>query len=340
MENSALLVWPTEPAIAGTDVLTLIADSVICTDKLGRILFFNRAAEQAFGYSANEVVGQHVEVLLPGRHRAQHADQVRGFALGDGAASRLMGHRREVIGQRKNGEEFPAEATVSRQTVNGKTVLAVAVRDITERKALEEQRDAIAREMEHRVKNLMSVVYSIVSLAAASATNVADFKVSLLERLAALGRTQCALRFGAMQSTSLSELLLAELAHYRVADAGNIVIKAPPVLLGPKAAQTLALAFHELATNSAKYGALSRVSGRVEVTSAYVGERNSQIAIEWCETGGPLVKPPSRQGFGTTLIKQVIERSFRAQVILDYLPGGLRCKMTLPKAIVDAAHQR
>lgn len=259
MEDPALLARPAEPAIAGIDVLALIADSVICTDEYGRILLFNRAAEQTFGYCANEVIGQQVEVLLPPRYRAQHADQVRGLALGEGATSRLMGHRREVTGQRKNGEEFPAEASVSRETVDGKTILAVAVRDITQRKALEEQRDAIAREMDHRVKNLISVVNSVVSLAAASASNIADFKESLLERLAALARTQNALRFEANQSVGLSDLLLAELVQYRMVNAANVVIKGPPVLLGPRAAQTLALAIHELATNSAKYGALSRV---------------------------------------------------------------------------------
>jgi len=339
MQDLILSTRPIEPDVTGSDVLALIADSVICADEHGRILLINRAAEQVFGYSASEVIGQHVEILLPRRYRAQHAEQMRRFARQSGGASRLMGHRREVFGQRKNGEEFPTEATVSRQTIEGRIVLMVAIRDITERKALEEQREAIARELDHRVRNVLSVVNSLVSLAAKTATNVGEFKESLLERLGALARTQSALLFDARQCTGLSELLLAELVQYRTADAANIVIEGPPVSLGLRAAQTLALAFHELATNSAKYGAISHSSGRVAVVSAYTGDGNSQISIEWRETGGPPVKPPTRQGFGTTLIKQAIERTFRAQVILEYRPEGLICKMTLPRERVEAAPQ-
>ena len=101
-----------QPAL-NVDVLALVADAVICTDEVGRILIFNQAAEQSFGYSASEVIGQRVEMLLPENQRAEHVRQVRNFGLGDGAANRLMGRRREVRGRRKNGDEFPAEAMVS-----------------------------------------------------------------------------------------------------------------------------------------------------------------------------------------------------------------------------------
>lgn len=130
---------PPQSALMSVDVLALIADAVICTDEDGRIILFNRAAEQSFGYSTPEVIGQHVEMLLPKRHRAEHAHQVRSFASGGGAANRLMGHQREVWGRRKNGEEFPSEATVSRHSVDGRTILTAVHRDITERKELEKR---------------------------------------------------------------------------------------------------------------------------------------------------------------------------------------------------------
>jgi PAS domain S-box-containing protein len=101
---------PDQTALTGVDVLALIADSVICTDEDGRVLLFNRAAEQLFGYSAREVIGEHVEMLLPQRHRTEHAKEVRSFAVGDGDIDRPMSHLREVWGRRKNGEEFAAEA--------------------------------------------------------------------------------------------------------------------------------------------------------------------------------------------------------------------------------------
>lgn len=328
----------TGDVLVSGDVLALIADAVVCADEEGRILFFNRAAEQAFGYRASEVIGQNVEMLLPPRHRGEHTVQVRSFASGEGAASRLMGHQREVCGRRKNGEEFPAEATVSREVVKGRTVLTAVVRDITERKGLEQERAALANELDHRIKNLLSVVSALVSLTARSASNVKGFKDSLLERLGALARTQNTLRLGTHKSASLIELLGAELEQYRAPDGANIILEGSPVSVGSGATQTLSLAFHELATNSAKYGALSDARGRVTVTSIFVGEGNkSQLIIQWLESDGPLVKPPTRQGFGTAFIKQVIERTFQAEVILEFPPQGLICRMTLPRTKVEEA---
>lgn len=303
-------------------------------------MVFNQAAEQAFGYSASEVIRQRVEMLLPQSDRLEHVQHVRDFALGNGAANRLMGHRREVRGRRKNGDVFPAEATVSRQMIDGRKILTVVLRDITERKELEELREAAARELHHRMRNLLSVVNSIVAISAASAVSVEEFKESLTGRLKALAATQSALRFGEPQSTSLNELFLAELMQYQTPDGANVVIEGPPVPVGPKAAQLLALAVHELATNSAKYGALSHAYGRVAVTFALEGEGDKGLlVIQWRESGGPPVKPPARQGFGTRLIKKVVARSLRADVAMDFRPEGLICRMTVPRAALEAGQQ-
>ena len=104
-----------------------------------------------------------------------------------------------------------------------------------------------------------------------------------------------------------------ELAQYQTSDGENVIIEGPLVPVGPSAAQMLALAAHELATNSAKHGALGKEGGRVTVTSAFKGEGDeSVLVIEWREAGGPPVKPPNRQGFGTTLLKQVVARALRS----------------------------
>ncbi|MBU4527082.1 MAG: PAS domain S-box protein [Hoeflea sp.] len=341
VQDSPFAPLPLQAALVGVDVLALIADSVICTDIDGRIMLFNRAAEQSFGYRADEVIGQHVEMLLPQSYRADHIHQVRRFALGEGATSRFMGHRREVWSRRKNGEEFPAEATISRHSVDGRTILTVVHRDITERKELEKQHEAIEHELDHRIKNMFSVVSSIVSLSAKTATSVDDFRRSLQDRLRALAATQNFLRRGARGKIGLRELFLAELAHYRSPDETNIVISCDQVVLCPNAAQTLALALHELATNSAKYGAFSDMRGCVAVTSKSIDKGDERLlSIEWLETGGPPVKPPLRKGFGTKLIEQVIKSTFRADVLLDYRPEGLVCRMVLPRAAVEIPEAR
>lgn len=129
MGETSPLLRP-QPALH-PDILALVADSVICTDEGGHILVFNPAAEQCFGYTAGEVLGRDVEMLLPANKRAEHVRHVRDFGTDEGATSHLMGKRREVVGLRKNGEEFPVEAMVSRQTIDGTPVLTVVSRDIT-----------------------------------------------------------------------------------------------------------------------------------------------------------------------------------------------------------------
>ncbi len=324
------------PYPVSVDVLALIADAVICTDEEGRILFFNRAAEQSFGYSADEVLGKDVELLLPQRYQAQHALSVRSFAVGKNGTNRLMGNQREVWGRRKNGEEFPSEAIVSRHSVDGRMILTVVHRDIAERKEMENQREAIARELDHRIGNMISVVSSLVSLSAKSAESIGDLAQSLQDRLRALAATQTLLRQERNGKITLSELLLAELALYRSGDGSNVIIEGDLVVLCATALQPLALVFHELATNSAKYGAFSAPAGRVTIASECASDGDEHVfLIEWRETGGPPVKPPSRQGFGSTLIEQMIRRALRAEVSMDYRPEGLVCRMIFPRSRVE-----
>ena len=325
-----------QPQVAAIDVLQFITDSVICTDASGHILLFNRAAEKSFGYSAAEVLGESVSILLPQSARAQHADQVQAFGLSAGTANRLMGYQREVVGRRKNGEEFAAEATISRHSLDGRTILTVVHRDVTDRKALEDQREAVAHELDHRIKNVFSVVSSLVSLTARSAVSVEGLRDSLQERLRGLAATQSFLARGMGASVELSALLDAELAPYFGDGGANVVITGPALALQSSAVQPLALAIHELATNSAKYGAFSQPGGRVEITTDFIKAVDSrQIVLDWRETGGPSVKSPEQQGFGTLLIEQMIKRVFHGEVAFDYRPEGLFCRMIIPAAKLE-----
>src|SRR5512139_2293004 len=174
----------------GIDILPFIADSVICTDETGRIFLFNGAAEKSFGYSSSEVFGEQLSILLPERYRLQHAEQVIKFASEVGTADRLMGAKREVWGRRKDGSEFAAEATISRHTLNDDVILTVVHRDITEKKELEQQREVIAHELDHRIKNVISVVSALVSLTAKNVGSVEEFRDSLQDRLHSLAATQ------------------------------------------------------------------------------------------------------------------------------------------------------
>ena len=328
---------PVKPSRVAIDALQLIDDAVICTDENGLILLFNSAAERGFGYSAAEAIGQPVEMLIPLSERTKHTLQVQGYLTEGANIHRLMGRKREVAGRRKDGTEFLTEAKVSRHLVDGSTILTVVHRDITERKTMEQQREVVAQELDHRIKNIFSVVNSLVFLTAPGAESVQDFKATLLKRLSTLARTQGVLRVGAPKTSDLKEVLKDEIASYYADDGSNVAINGPLVGVRPDAAQNLALIFHELATNSAKYGALSQGSGLVTITYAYVGDDNTTVNIEWRESGGPKVMPPQRQGFGTTLITQVVQSALGGEVALEYPQEGFICRMVLPIVKVSGA---
>jgi len=317
--------------VTGIDVFPLLPDPVVCTDSSGKIVLFNRAAEQCFGYAASEVVGQPVELLIPLKYRAQHSESVSVFANQSGSAERIMGERRIVWGLRKNGEEFPSEARISREKINGQIVLTVVHRDITERAEEERRRDAVAHELDHRIKNVFSVVAALVALTARHAPTVGEFRASLQDRLSGLAATQSFLIGTDRGAATLGGLLEAELKPYCADETGSLVVEGEVVALRHETVQPLAMAFHELATNSAKYGALSQPDGRVTVAARIdEGRAAPWLTIDWLERGGPSVGAPDRAGFGSLLIDQMIRRALHGEVSFEYNPDGLACRIGLP----------
>lgn len=306
----------------GPELLELIADGIVSTDERGRIILFNKAAEALFGYSRTEVLGRPVEILLPQRARGAHREAVAAFAASSGDGNRMMGPLREVIGRRKDGREFPVEASLSRRQAEDRVVLTVVIRDVTARKLIEEQRLILSRELAHRFKNMMAVVNSILSLTARNAPTKEALVTSLRGRLATLARTQEMLLGSETKSADLRALLDGELSPYRIRGGSNVrLIGEPCVILGRQVVN-IALAVHELATNAAKYGALSRAVGQVEVKwSADAGV----LSLHWKETGGPPVSEPIGRGFGTELIRRLLG----AGVDLEYPKSGLEARLRI-----------
>lgn len=309
-------------APTGAELLELLADGIVSADEDGRIILFNKAAEALFGYSRAEVLGCPLEILLPQRVRDAHRKAVAAFATYSADGNRMMGPRREVIGRRKDGTEFPAEASLSRRHAEGRLVLTVVIRDVTARKAVEEQRQILARELAHRFKNMMAVVNSILSLTARNAPTKKALVISLRGRLAALARTHEMLLGNDTESADLRSLLEGELSPYRIHSASNVrLIGDPCLLVGPQVVN-IALAIHELATNAAKYGALSRATGQVEVRWS---EADGILDLLWKETGGPPVSEPTGRGFGTELIRRLLG----AGVQLEYPKAGLQARLRI-----------
>ena len=203
--------------------------------------------------------------------------------------------------------------------------------DVSLRKRHEEQQDLLLREMDHRVKNLFAIVSGMVALSARSATTPKELAAAVQGRLGALASAHQLIRPGdtqapaARRETTLGELVRQVLLPYvdpAGGDAGaRTEIDGPDIVVGAEAATNVALIIHELATNAAKYGALSVPGGRVHISWAVA---NGRLSLSWEEKDGPvIVAPPSRDGFGSVLARRSVSGALRGDLTFHWNPGGL-----------------
>jgi two-component sensor histidine kinase/CHASE1-domain containing sensor protein len=189
-------------------------------------------------------------------------------------------------------------------------------------------RDSLTRELNHRVKNTLANVLSIAALTRRRSTDIDNFTESLTARIRALSATHDLLSQSDWSNAPLGEVVQSELAPYMDGEDSHVSMGGPLIKLAPNDAMSLGLAIHELATNAAKYGALSTIKGRVHVNWKLVGL--DQAEIHWREEGGPVVNEPTKRGFGRDLIEKIVAHELRSQVDLRFLPGGVECTLMVP----------
>lgn len=199
--------------------------------------------------------------------------------------------------------------------------------DLTDRKRAEERQLLLAREVDHRAKNMLAVVLSVLRLTKANTTP--EFVSTVEGRIHALAATHNLLSTTRWQGADLRQIVEEELAPYRTNGLDRVSTDGPAAMLLPATAQAVALALHELATNAAKYGALSVDSGQLRLAWS-IGP--DALALEWAETGGPPAKPPSSLGFGLSIVRSSIEAQFRGGVLYDWRDEGLCCRLSIPRA--------
>src|SRR5262249_17186304 len=198
--------------------------------------------------------------------------------------------------------------------------------DITDRKDAEERQALLAREVDHRARNALALVQSIVRLT--KADTIKSYIAAVDGRIGALSRAHTLLAQSRWQGAGLARLVDEEVAPYRTGDAEKINASGPDVSLEPRTAQTLALALHELSTNAAKYGALSVMSGRVDLTWELQPE---MLVLHWTESGGPTTQPPTTPGFGIRVISASIERQLEGEARFEWHSAGLHCSLAVPR---------
>ncbi|ORE97167.1 sensor histidine kinase [Aurantimonas sp. 22II-16-19i] len=206
-------------------------------------------------------------------------------------------------------------------------VLAQASR---ERREAEEQNRFLMREMSHRAKNQYALIASIARRAANESADTTQFLATLSEALNSLARSADLLSSGGWQSASMSELAKSQLKAFG-SNSDQIVTQGPPLFLNATAAQTIGLALHELATNAAKYGALSKPDGNVQVLWA----AGDSFTLTWRESGGPPVTPPRHSGFGTLVTQKMTARGLGGSVDMDYATTGVVWTLTAPLDAIE-----
>lgn len=203
--------------------------------------------------------------------------------------------------------------------------VAVLFADITERKLAERQSALLLGELDHRVKNILSVVSSVVTQTVKSALTPQELASSIEGRIQAIAKAHSLLTQEGRMGASFAEIIKTELAPYHSV-AERVTVSGEDVTLTPRAGMALSMAIHELTTNAAKYGALSVEAGCIDICWEAVGDGQAPaLRIEWAERSGPLVHPPTRRGFGTTLIERALSYEFDAKVQRAFLPTGLVC---------------
>ena len=213
-------------------------------------------------------------------------------------------------------------------------VVGVSI-DITERKRVEEQQRKLVAELDHRVKNVLATVQAVAAQTMQASSSMEHFVAALDGRIRSMGSTHELLSHRRWLGIPLAELVQRELAPYTT--GSNTEIGGPEVMLSAEAGQTMAMVLHELVTNAAKYGALSAPSGRVSIRWRLPrnGGATDRLVFTWRETGGPLVIPPSKSGYGMHVVRELIPYELGGTIDHVLAPEGARCKMEIPLAQLD-----
>ena len=202
--------------------------------------------------------------------------------------------------------------------------------DITERKQAEERQGLLIGELDHRVKNLLARVAVISTYTRQGSNSIDQFVEVLDKRIQSMANAHSLLSQSRWSGVNLADLVHNQLAPY--ATSANTTISGLDVTLAPAATQAVAMALHELVTNAVKYGALSNPNGHVLVNwdRQHGEDTAARVRIEWRETGGPPVASPSKLGYGTSLIRELIPHELGGMVDLTFAPNGVCCKIEVP----------
>jgi PAS domain S-box-containing protein len=318
------------------ELLEALPAAIYTTDADGRITFYNQAAVELSGskpeigsdkWCVSWKLYQTDGTPLP------HEACPMAVALQEGRPVRGA----EAVAERPDGSRVPF-IPYPTPLYNDSGALVGAVNmlvDISERKEAETRQIGLVNELNHRVKNTLATVQSLAAQTMRGSAVGEEVRAAFEARLLALSRTHDQLTRAGWQATDLASILEVTLAPYRNGSGSRIRLGDGPVRLPPQAALTLAMVFHELAANAAKYGSLAAPDGALDVTWTVAEEDGTpRLRFEWQESGGPEVEAPKRSGFGMKLAERSVTRALRGSLDIAFDPRGVRCRMDIPLPVM------
>jgi PAS domain S-box-containing protein len=315
--------------------LQLVADAlpalISYVDASAHYRFNNQAYVDWFGRAREEIQGKHMREVLG----EKAFTRVQPYVAAALSGQRV--HYEAQVPYKTGGTRYVRADYVPHVLANGSVAGFYAlITDITHRKEAQEHTHMLLREVNHRAKNLLAVVQAMARQTVQD-EHPAMFAERFSARLLALGASQDLLVQGDWRGVDLNLLVRSQLAHLDDLVGTRVVLDDEPLCLLPAAAQTLGMALHELATNAAKYGALSVPEGTVRITWSLFEEKPVQrFVMQWSERGGPRVQRPTRKGFGHTIIKAAIEHGLDAAVRIEYAQAGFEWCVNAPATAVVA----
>jgi PAS domain S-box-containing protein len=290
----------------------------------GRYVYVNSHFCELTGRSLGELVGLHFEKIT---HPDDILENARLFSAAVETGAPYTFRKRYV---RPDGTAVRTEVSVTVLSERHEGLLSVCV-DLTDRMRAEAQKNTLIEELNHRVKNTLAAVQSLAAMTMKHTSSPKTFNQAFSARLRALSATHNLLTRGAWERAPLHELLAVELKPYASREHDRMAITGQPVDLTPRQTISLGMVLHELATNSAKYGALSAPAGRISITWKITTDHGKDwVCIDWREQGGPFVKPPMRHGFGRRLIERSIIHELGGSFEPSYAAEGFYCTIVVP----------
>lgn len=314
----------------GKIVEASVSEAFVFDSHSYRFELVNRGARENLGYNMEELRKLTPWDIKPEFSKEDFITFVKPLLDGQLAVQEF-----ETVHMRKDGSTYPVSVQLQYFPNEGNVFFA-SITDETERKATEAREKLILNEMNHRAKNVLAVVQVLARQTAKR--NPDDYVARLEARISGLTASHDVLVQNSWEDVPFSELIRSQLGHFEHLIGKRITISGPETRIKATAAQGFGLALHELATNAAKYGALSNEHGHV----AIVWEENEssegrRLSLSWIETGGPEVIPPNAKGFGSHMIERGLASQFGCEVEMDYHPSGLRCEFTASADRVTSA---